>query len=137
MGSFPRLYKQQISDFCPGASLAGAQTQCNSVSCCLIARLTQAGGRDTPGGKAPGLLPPRHLAPVRCVLFPLFNSNMLYVLSCPKCKNIILSGIQTFLFQSNFSILLIFSHMFTSTFPSSSPPPNPHPEQAMQGGQLP
>lgn len=57
-------------------------------------------GGDTPGGKAPGLLPPRHLAPVRCVLFPLFNSNTLYVLSCPKCKNIILSGIQTFLLQS-------------------------------------
>lgn len=65
-------------------------------------------GGDTPGGKAPGLPPPQHLAPVRCVLFPLFNSNMLYVLSCPKCKNIILSGIQTFLLQSNFSILLIF-----------------------------
>lgn len=45
MGSFPGLYKQQISDFCPGASLAGAQTQCNSVSCCLIARLTQGGTR--------------------------------------------------------------------------------------------
>lgn len=33
---------------------------------------------------------------------------MLYALSCPKCKNIILSGIRTFLLQSNFSILLIF-----------------------------
>lgn len=33
---------------------------------------------------------------------------MLYALSCPKSKNIIFSGIRTFLLQSNFSILLIF-----------------------------
>lgn len=56
-----------------------------------------------------------------------FQHALRFVLLIPKCKNIILSGIQTFLLQSNFSILFIFSHMFTSTFPSSPSSPKSSP----------
>lgn len=61
---------------------------------------------------------------------------MLYALSCPKCKNIILSGIRTFLLQSNFSILLIFFPHVLIHIPPPSPKSSPGTSHARRPAAL-
>lgn len=116
--------------FHPQASLAGAQTQCNSVSCCLIAWLTHA--RTHVGGTGPDekhqdfiLRGTWHCSSVHFLSVPLQHAFH-FALLIPKCKTIILSGIRTFLLWSNFSqplsfFLNVHIHIFLPPAPQSSP----------------